>query len=282
MISIFKLEQLPPVQRARKLYKLFVEADKRCGSNTFPSDKASYIRDLMLCARLLGRDEYYAFYERQAFLEAAQELERAWNEGGHSLPNRQINTIRHILGRVVGKIAADWDFDEKILTTNDKASDSKKGYRIFHGMHVYLEDTRSPYNVGAMFRTAECYGVERMYLSPLCAPPDHPRATRSAMGCVDLIPWEIARLDQLDLPIFVLETGGVDIANFKFPQKGIMITGSEELGASNEALSRADSSLGRVSIPLYGRKASLNVSVAFGIAMEHWVRFLLATKHDSV
>jgi len=49
-----------------------------------------------------------------------------------------------------------------------------------------------------------------------------------------------------------------------------MIIGSEELGVSPRALAVADASLGRVSIPCYGSKASLNVSVAFGIAVQAW------------
>jgi len=49
-----------------------------------------------------------------------------------------------------------------------------------------------------------------------------------------------------------------------------MVIGSEEMGVSPQALSAADASLGRVSIPCYGAKGSLNVSVAFGIAVQAW------------
>lgn len=278
MLSLFKLEGLPPVQRARKLYKIFTEADKRCNTGILPSNSAAYIRELMLCARLLSEDQYFTKPEQIAFLNTANELERAWNTGGTQLPCRGLSTARHILSRVVGKMAADWDFECNTGDIGDSESASKAERRVFPGMSVYFEDTRSPFNVGAMFRTAECFGVEHIYVSPLCASPTHPRAARSAMGCVELVPWEIAALEDLDMPVFALETGGCDIEKFNFPRRGIMITGSEELGASNEALSRADSSFGRVSIPLYGIKASLNVSVAFGIAMEYWTRSLLRSK----
>lgn len=274
MFSPFKLEQLPPVQRARKLFKVFLEADKRCQRGDFPADKASYVRELSLCARLLSEDDYYALHEREVFNSVARELEAAWKKGTLEISQRSVSNIRHILGRVVGKMAADWDFESGPGNPEHHATPRAKLRQVFPGVSVYFEDTRSPFNVGAMFRTAECFGVERIYVSPLCASPEHPRAARSAMGCVDLVPWEIARLDQIALPVFALETGGCNIHEFKFPEKGIMITGSEELGASNEALSLADSSLGRVSIPLYGQKASLNVSVAFGIAMEYWARAL--------
>jgi TrmH family RNA methyltransferase len=131
-----------------------------------------------------------------------------------------------------------------------------------------------------MFRTAESFGVEKIILSPLCADPRHRRAERTAMGCVDIIPWERQELFSVTenipadnaepLPVFALETGGLPIHEFHFPRRGLMITGSEELGVSSRALAAADASLGRVSIPCYGSKASLNVSTAFGIAMHAW------------
>jgi TrmH family RNA methyltransferase len=94
------------------------------------------------------------------------------------------------------------------------------------------------------------------------------------MGCVDILPWERLLDEQvtglLSGPFFALETGGVPLGDFSFPQRGVLIAGSEELGVSPKALAAADSSLGRVSIPLRGAKGSLNVSVAFGIVMQAW------------
>jgi len=91
------------------------------------------------------------------------------------------------------------------------------------------------------------------------------------MGCIETMEWERVSLDNLPetLPIFALETGGTDINEFKFPKKGICIIGSEELGVSPEALSKA--TYGRVTIPMKGLKASLNVGVAFGILIQKWV-----------
>ena len=64
-----------------------------------------------------------------------------------------------------------------------------------------------------------------------------------------------------------METGGEKINKFHFPKNGIAVVGNEELGISAEVLKRADSV---VSIPMYGIKASINVSVAFGILMQKW------------
>jgi TrmH family RNA methyltransferase len=164
-----------------------------------------------------------------------------------------------------------------------------------------------------MFRAAESFGAEKMWLSPLCADPRHKRAERTALGCVDIVPW--ARLPEEPFaaaqtaaaqvtaqgitpgqpvgtpaqavaacadnaadfsvgPFFALETGGIPLEEFSFPSRGIMIVGSEELGVSPQGIAAADASLGRVSIPTYGAKASLNVSVAFGIVMQAWAAAL--------
>ncbi|MBN1241685.1 MAG: TrmH family RNA methyltransferase [Spirochaetales bacterium] len=137
------------------------------------------------------------------------------------------------------------------------------------GMRAFLEDLRSPFNVGAAFRSADAFGVEELLLSPFCADPLHPRALRSAMGATELVPWRRASLEELDGlgEVFVLELGGTPIDEFDFPERGVVILGSEELGASPEALARAGA---RVSIPMYGTKGSLNAGVAFGILLHAW------------
>jgi TrmH family RNA methyltransferase len=122
-------------------------------------------------------------------------------------------------------------------------------------------------------------GAEKVLISPMCIDPNHPKALRSGMGCIETIGFERKSIPELEefareneLPIFVLETGGSDIEEFEFPQRGICIIGSEELGVSPQALNAA--SYGRVSIPMKGLKASLNVGVAYGILMQAWVRKL--------
>jgi TrmH family RNA methyltransferase len=72
--------------------------------------------------------------------------------------------------------------------------------------------------------------------------------------------------------VFALETGGTPLRDFVFPREGIVILGSEELGVSPEALERAE--YGRVSIPMTGIKASINVGVAFGILVYAWADYL--------
>jgi TrmH family RNA methyltransferase len=163
--------------------------------------------------------------------------------------------------------------------------------RTVREFYLYLEDLRSPFNVGAIFRAAESFGVSRIFVSPHTADPEHARARRASMATVDVVPWQRAGLDEAlhaveksrpeeertDPPaIFALETGGELIDRFAFPEPGIMVIGSEELGVSPGLLSRADASAGRVSIRTGGVKGSLNVSVASGIALHAWWSSALA------
>jgi len=291
MIPLYKIEKLPRIQKLRKIAKIFTMAETRLSSllasgaktsdlttgksgDVFNGQETAFFAD---AAKLLAEDGLFSADARKALIESNEIFQGAVTAPicDLSMFLRTLNNVKHILLAETGKDQADWDF-----TSSDGRLDPQKR-RIFKGMWVYMEDIRSPFNVGAMFRTAESFGVEKIILSPLCADPRHRRSERTAMGCVDIIPWERqdffpasenALTDNFTEtpPIFALETGGTPLSEFCFPRRGLMIIGSEELGVSPRALAAADASLGRVSIPCYGSKASLNVSVAFGIAIQAW------------
>jgi TrmH family RNA methyltransferase len=277
MIPIHKLKKLPRSQRLRKLARIFGEAEYRLSrGEALPPSAITYIGDAL--SLLTG--EIFASPAATAAGGAAAAVVRE-SSGMAAVPAddpliRALNTARHILLAETGRQTADWDF----IDHNGRLDPERRrsvGIQRIPGMRVYLEDIRSPYNVGAMFRTAESFGVEKICLSPLCADPHHSRAARTAMGCVDLLPWErVENLAGLGVyPFFALETGGVPLPEFRFPDRAVLFAGSEELGLSPEALELADNSLGRVTIPLYGVKGSLNVSVAFGIVIQAWAASLL-------
>ncbi|GHU79275.1 RNA methyltransferase [Spirochaetia bacterium] len=276
MLPIYKLEQLPRSQRLRKIARDFGDFESRLIRNdSLTSAEIQYVTEILT---LLARDAAFPPAAIQAILAVQESLTASITGDAPADADdlrRSLNTVRHILLAETGHYPADWDF-----IGADGALDSAKR-RPFPGMRVYLEDIRSPFNVGAMFRSAESFGAEKILLSPLCADPHHPRSERTAMGCVDALPWERLPLDALKGPVFALETGGIDLAEFPFPGaspdvpvQGTMIVGSEELGVSPAALAMADASLGRVSITTYGAKGSLNVSTAFGIAMQKWAEVL--------
>jgi len=179
---------------------------------------------------------------------------------------RGFNAVRHALLRGLDAEPAEWD-----LLSRETGLLDRTGVAVLP-FCVYLEDVRSPFNVGSIFRTAEAFGAERVLLSPRTPQPTHPRAAKTARGAAGVLPWETAELDCLrgKRNVFALELGGTALARFRFPSSGIVLVGSEELGLSPEALAIADASAGRVTIPIAGAKRSLNVSVAFGILMHAW------------
>lgn len=187
---------------------------------------------------------------------------------------RLCNVAKNELLGIIGTFPAEWDLVIAPHSTPTDENGVVKQRDFFPGVAVYAEDIRSPFNIGSIFRTAEAMGAEKVIISPFCIDPTQPRAVRSGMGCIETLGWERKALDELDddVPVFALETGGTDINEFKFPEKGICIIGSEELGVSPEALKKA--TYGRVTIPMKGLKASLNVGVAFGILMQKWVESL--------
>ena len=181
---------------------------------------------------------------------------------------RSINNYKYKVMEKAGIQVADWDMtlDTDILGAERKVLP----------ISVYLEDIRSPFNVGSIFRSAESFCFKEVLLSPDTPTPDQSRAKRSAMGTDTILPWSTMKKEELTgKPVFALETGGTPIDEFDFPAEGIMILGSEETGVSPELLAMARESLGIVSIPIYGIKRSVNVGVAFGIAAQAWGASLL-------
>ena len=271
MIPVRKLRNLPLSQGKRKTAKIFEEAGRKFISNTLAEDEIHYLTEVL---------DYWIKFDPQDFSSDENqtgEIQNVLISIKESLTKKQetarsLEIAKYIFLKELGKYPSEWDFDAADTGGLDPAK-----RKVIKGMQVYLEDIRSPYNVGAMFRTAESFGVEKIYLSPFCADPNHTRALRSSMGCVPVMPWsrtEKHSFDKNTFPpgseFFALETGGIEITKFKFPASAIMIVGSEELGVSPDALAVADSSLGRVSIPIYGAKGSLNAAVAFGIVMQAW------------
>jgi TrmH family RNA methyltransferase len=265
VFTLRRLAHLGARQRLAKAARILQAAEENLARAQ--AVDAGYLRDL---AGLV------ASWTDGAAAEAAAALAGA--AGGVPSPDpapelrRAINALRHALLARLGAEPAEWD-----LLAPDGGLD-RSGLAL-RPIAVYLEDLRSPFNVGAIFRTAEAFGAARVVLSPGTPLPTHPRAVRTARGAADAVPWEVRALADLDVSVgvFALELGGRDVGTFPFPRAGTVLVGSEELGLSPEALRLAESSLGRVSIPLAGAKRSLNVSVAFGILMQRWHEALART-----
>lgn len=168
----------------------------------------------------------------------------------------------------LGAEPSDWD-------ATDDAGGLDASKRLIQDKILVLDRIRSPYNVGAIFRSADSFGIREIVLVEGTASPLHPHARRTARGCVDTVAWRFSsEAEVLDLfcgyetgEVIALELGGDDINTFCFPVRGVVVLGSEEFGVSPDILKRC---LSRVSIPMAGTKGSLNVSVSAGILMQRW------------
>jgi TrmH family RNA methyltransferase len=287
MIPIRQLSKLHGVARSRKCALLLERIELELSARGFPaaaeacgSELLAYALDL---AAFLAESP-----ESGAELAAAalRCLDLARSPAAPAAAFRAIDDLRHYLARASGQAPADWDLHDfraqgavaigpNAATGPDGSSAAAACRRLpVSGTRVFLEDIRSPFNVGTILRTAEALGFEEVLLSPACADPRHPRAERSAMGAVDIVPWRRCPLEELPAlgEVFALELGGAAIGDFDFPERGVLILGSEELGVSAGALALSEGR--RVSIPMRGLKASINVAVAFGIAAQAWVSTL--------
>ena len=262
MFTIQKLEALPPKTRRRKIERLIAAAEAELDRGR-PADAVYLARVL----GLLASDHGITASSRDRFGGLAADLPGC----DTARVRRHLETARLRLLGEMGAEPSEWDHLERESPTLNPNN------RVVLPIRVYLEDVRSPYNVGSIFRTAECLGAREVVLSPDTPLPTHPRATRTARGTAEVLPWRVGCLAEVagDPGVFALETGGTPLDEFVFPKEGTVIVGSEELGVSPEALEVARSGSGRVSIPLRGAKRSLNVSVAFGILMQAWAESIV-------
>jgi len=145
---------------------------------------------------------------------------------------------------------------------------------------VILHNIRSAQNVGAIFRTADAIGVTKIYLTGYTPQPldrfgrPDSKITKTALGAELHIPWEYhknlpglcGKLKEEGYTVVGVEQDkrAVDYKSYVPTRKTVLLMGNEVLGISPALRKRCDV---LVEIPMRGKKESLNVSVAFGIAI---------------
>ena len=139
-----------------------------------------------------------------------------------------------------------------------------------------LENIRSAYNVGSVFRTADAFLIEAVYISGYTAKPPHKEISKTALGAQDSVDWNyfentkmaIEQLKQNQYRVFAVEQVADSISLDKLSEMNIdkiaFIFGNEVSGVDEKTLSLCD---GCIEIPQFGMKHSLNISVAAGIVL---------------
>jgi len=135
-------------------------------------------------------------------------------------------------------------------------------------IHIVLDNIRSAFNVGSIFRSADGAGsVKKIYLCGITTQIDNPKLDKTALGATEMIPSEyydttmeaIEELKEQGIPIYSVELTP-DAQNFqdiKYPPKVALIFGHEKRGVDEEILKKVDKT---VYIPMRGKKESLNVA----------------------
>jgi tRNA G18 (ribose-2'-O)-methylase SpoU len=141
-------------------------------------------------------------------------------------------------------------------------------------VYAVLDNLRSAFNVGSIIRTCDCARIEKVYFCGITAHPPHTKLEKTSVGSLPYVSWEyrlnaagaIRELKEKGVAIVALETTNVSTVywDYKFPKPVALVLGNEALGVSESALALADAV---VEIPMLGYKNSINVSVAFGIAV---------------
>ncbi len=144
---------------------------------------------------------------------------------------------------------------------------------------LVLHNIRSQYNVGAILRTADAVGVEKIIFSGYTPTPSQKGVQKTALKALAHVAWEysenvqqsIQELKQQDYHVYALEQchESVEFTRVAYQFPLVIILGEEVEGVSNELLPLVDTS---VEIPMFGRAHSLNVSVAAGILFYECLR----------
>ncbi len=144
---------------------------------------------------------------------------------------------------------------------------------------IVLDNIRSAHNVGSTLRTADGFGIEKVFLCGITASPPHPEIRKSALGAEESVAWEYVKstvdaitiLKQQGFQIVAVEQveNSTYLQDFAVSekQKYAFVLGNEVNGVDQNVLDLVDIA---VEIPQRGTKHSFNVSVTVGIVLWHY------------
>lgn len=230
-----------------------------------PSDSKNY---------LANEKAYFSYlsalktHQNQDVLKLARDLEEFdLTTGSH----RTLESLAMFLERELQKDLRESDF---LISTEDTAT-KKQSQEPTHEVVLVLDNLRSAFNVGSLFRSAEALGAKTLYLCGYTATPENSKSAKSALGTQDWINWEYSestiecltnlKKDGYELLAFETSKEALPLAQFKPSARKIAIVlGNERYGLAEPVLNQVDHIL---EIPMFGRKNSLNVAVCGALAL---------------
>ncbi len=156
----------------------------------------------------------------------------------------------------------------------NKPSPSKFKRKPRNPIYIVLENIRSLYNVGAIFRTSDAVLIKKLYLCGITGYPPRKEISKTALGTTEFIPWEyhkdatkiICNLKNKKIKIIALEQtdGSIEYTKAKYQFPLCLVLGHEREGISEKTLNLCDFS---INIPMLGMANSLNVATAYGVVV---------------
>lgn len=142
-------------------------------------------------------------------------------------------------------------------------------------MIVVLDNVRSLNNIGSVFRTADAFLIEKIYLCGITATPPHKDIHKTALGATDTVNWEyventtdlVKQLQQEQIKVYSIEQAenSISLNEFQLPDGKIAVVfGNEVKGVQQSVVTLSD---GVIEIPQAGSKHSLNISVSAGVVL---------------
>ena len=150
---------------------------------------------------------------------------------------------------------------------------------------VVMDNVRSMYNVGSVFRTCDAFSVERLLLCGITACPPHKEIAKTALGATESVDWAhyattveaVTELKQQGYKVLAVEQVDssvmLDRMEVSGDEKTAIVLGNEVFGVDDEVLALCD---GAIEIPQNGTKHSLNVSIAGGIVIWEFFKRMTA------
>ena len=141
---------------------------------------------------------------------------------------------------------------------------------------LVLDNIRSLNNIGSVFRTADAFLIEKIYLCGITATPPHKDINKTALGSTETVAWEYVK-DTMDV-VHKLQQDKVHVASIEQAENAVLLNdftvqphtkyalvfGNEVKGVGQDVVSASDTV---VEIPQYGTKHSLNISVSCGVVV---------------
>jgi tRNA G18 (ribose-2'-O)-methylase SpoU len=139
-------------------------------------------------------------------------------------------------------------------------------------LYFILDNLRSAFNVGSIFRACDILRVKGLFLCGYTAHPPHKKLEKTSLGTIDYVSWQyfkttleaVAHLQQRHVPVWAAETTSVSTlyTDMIYPHELGIVLGNEALGVSQEVMAQCDRIF---EIPTYGFKNSLNVASACAV-----------------